>query len=176
MTRPPLIFEGVQFDLDHLAPARLLCPRIGGGPDLVIDVTFGHHAYTVAVPKGQALSGAVRVTERDDVRLFDVVRWQQSRDHLPDMIAGLPGAKVEFTPEKRNFRYALKARLADSQEYALFLSLRRSSDADYDLRMVVESAYAIPAGGRARAPGEIRFGVLAMKVMRGEIIRIPPRW
>ena len=176
MHRPPLIFGGVQFDLNHLAPTQLLCPRIGAnGPDLVIDVKFNHHAYTVAAPDIPAAAGALHVSERGDVRLFDPVRWQQSRDHLPGMVANLPAAKVEFTPEKRNYRYALRSRLADGQEYALFLSLRRSSVAGYDLHMTLESAYAVPAGSRGRPPGEIRFGVLAMKTMRGEVISFPPR-
>ncbi len=41
--------------------------------------------------------------------------------------------------------------------------------------MTVESAYAVPAGSRGRSPGEIRFGMLAMKTLRGEVIRFPPR-
>jgi len=176
VTRPPLTFQGVQFDLGHLAPTQMTCPRIGAdGPDLVIDVTFSHHAYTVAVPGIPAAAGVPHVSERGEVRLFDLVRWQQSRDHLPGMVASLPAARVEFTPEKRNYRYALKGRLEDGQEYALFFSLRRSSVAGQDLHMTVESAYAVPAGSRGRPPGEIRFGMLAMKTMRGEIIRFPPR-
>ena len=176
MTRPPLTFQGVQFDLGHLAPTQMLCPRIGtAGPDLVIDVRFSHHAYTVAAPSTPATAGAPHVSERGDVRLFDLVRWQQSRDYLPGMVASLPAARVEFTPEKRNYRYALRGRLADGQEYALFLSLRRSSVAGQDLHMTLESAYAVPASSRGRPPGEIRFGVLAMKTMRGEVISFPPR-
>lgn len=176
MIRPPLAFQGAQFDLSHLAPTRLLCPRMGAvGPDLVITVTFSHHAYTVAVPKSPAAPNAVHVSERGDARLFDTTRWQQSRNHLPGMVASLPGSKVEFTAEQRNYRYALKARLTNDEEYALFLSLRRSSEADCDLRMVVESAYAIPAGSRGRPPGEMRFGVLAMKTLRGDPIHPPPR-
>lgn len=176
MTRPPLTFQGVQFDLGHLAPTQMTCPRIGAdGPDLVIDVGFSHHAYTVSVPGIPTAAGAPHVSERGDMRVFDVVRWQQSRDYLPGMVASLPAARVEFTPEKRNYRYALKGRLEDGQEYALFFSLRRSSTAGHDLRMTVESAYAVPPGSRGRSPGEIRFGVLAMKVMRGEVIQHPPR-
>lgn len=176
MHRPPLIFGGVQFDLGHLAPTQMLCPRIGAdGPDLVINVRFSHHAYTVAAPGIPATTSTLHVTERGDVRLFDLVRWQQSRDHLPGMVASLPAARVEFTTEKRNYRYALKGRLADGQEYALFFSLQRSSVAGHDLRMTVESAYAVPAGRRGRPPGEIRFGVLAIKVIRGESIHFPPR-
>ena len=176
MHRPPFILGGVQFDLGHLAPTQMLCPRIGAnGPDLVIDVRFSHHAYTVAAPGVPITAGAPHVTERGDVRLFDLVRWQQSRDHLPGMVASLPTARVEFTPEKRNYRYAMRARLANGQEYALFLSLRRSSVAGCDLHMTVESAYAVPAGSRGKPPGEIRFGVLAMKTMRGEVISFPPR-
>ncbi len=176
MLRPPFVFGGVQFDLGHLAPTQMLCPRIGAdGPDLMIEVGFSHHAYTVAAPGIPATAGTPHVIERGDARLFDLVRWQQSRDHLPGMVASLPAARVEFTPEKRNYRYALKSRLADGQEYALFFSLRRSSVAGRDLRMTVESAYAVPAGSRGRPPGEIRFGVLAMKTMRGEVMRFPPR-
>ena len=176
MTRPPLTFQGTLFDLNHLAPTRLLCPRVGAdGPDLVIEVAFSHHTYTIAAAGAPATVGAPRVSERGDMRLFDLVRWQQSRDHLPGMVACLPAARVEFTPEKRNYRYALRGRLADGQEYALFLSLRRSSVAGQDLHMTVESAYVVPAGSRGRPPGEIRFGVLAMKTMRGEVISFPPR-
>lgn len=174
--RPPFILNGVQFDLGHLAPIRLLCPHIGAdGPALVIDVRFSHHAYTVSTREASATAAAHLVTERGDPRMFDVVRWQQSRDYLPGMIASLPTARVEFNPEKRNYRYALKGRLEDGQEYALFFSLKRSIAAGHDLHMTVESAYAVPVGSRGRPPGEIRFGVLALKTLRGEVISTPPR-
>ena len=78
MTRPPLTFQGVQFDLGHLAPTQMLCPRIGtAGPDLVIDVRFSHHAYTVAAPDTPDTAGTPHVSERGDVRLFDLVRRQR---------------------------------------------------------------------------------------------------
>ena len=176
MHRSPFIFDGAQFDLSHLAPTRLLCPRIGAdGPALVIDVGFSHHTYTVSTREAAAMAAAQLVTERGDPRLFDVVRWQQSRDHLPRMVASLPTARVEFTPEKRNYRYALKGRLENGQEYALFFSLKRSVAAEHDLHMTVESAYSVPPGDRGRPPGEMRFGVLALKVLRGEVIKTPPR-
>lgn len=142
---------------------------------MVIGVTFSHHTYTVSAPPDPATVDAWRITERGDVRFFDVARWQQSRDHLPGMIATLPRARVEFTPEQRNYRYALRGRLEGDLEYALFFSLRRADASGHDLRMVIESAYTVPAGSRGRPPGEIRFGVLALKVLRGEVIRHPPR-
>lgn len=141
----------------------------------MIDVTFSHHAYTVSAASNPAAARALQVSERGDVRFFDLARWQQSRDHLPGMIAALPRARVEFTHEQRNYRYALRGRLEGDLEYALFFSLRRADAPGHDLRMVIESAYTVPAGSRGRPPGEIRFGVLALKVLRGEVIRHPPR-
>ena len=141
----------------------------------MIDVGFSHHTYTVSTREAAAIAATQLVMERNDPRLFDVVRWQQSRDHLQGMVASLPTAKVEFTPEKRNYRYALKGSLENGQEYALFFGLKRSTAAEHDLHMTVESAYAVPAGSRDRPPGEMRFGVLALKVLRGDVIKTPPR-
>lgn len=179
MTRPPFIAEGVHYDLGHLAPSLLLCPRPGPAPanepPLRIEVAFSHHCYTVSTADDPGAAQAYHVSERGDVRLFNAARWELSRAHLPGMITILPAAKVEHTWEQRNYRYALITPLPDGSEYQMFFSLRRSGEAGTDLRLFVESAYPIPPASRPRAPGVIRFAILAMKVLRGEPIRHPPR-
>jgi hypothetical protein len=176
MPRPPFLLQNAHYDLSHLAPTQLLCPRIGDqGPQLVIEVAFSHHTYTVSAMGDPAAAALYRVVERGDVRFFDHERWQLSREHLPGMVAALPAARVEFTWEARNYRYAMGTLLLSGSEYGMFFSLRQSATPGHDLRMVVESAYPVPAGSRPRPPGVIRFGVLAMKVLRGEKVKQPPR-
>lgn len=173
MSRSPFILEGQTFDLGHLAPGKLLCPRLQEkAPPLTIDVTFGHHAYTVSAPAGSA--GSNQVVERGDPRVFDVVRWQLSRDYLPALVESLPNSHVEFTPEVRNYRFAMATRLPGGMEYAMFFSLKRSSAPGCDLHMTIESAYPIQPGSRPKPPGRIRFGVLATKVALGEKVSRPP--
>ena len=179
MIRPPFIAEGVHYDLGHLAPSVLLCPRPGptvaDEPHLRIEIAFSHHCYTVNTADDPGAAQVYHVRERGDVRLFNAARWALSRAHLPGMIATLPAAKVEHTWEQRNYRYALTTPLPEGSVYQMFYSLRRSAGAGTDLRMFVESAYPISPASRPRAPGIIRFAILAMKVLRGEPIRHPPR-
>lgn len=171
-----IILNGRTFDLDHLAPSTLLCarPQSGQGGDIRIEVTFSHHTYTTKVASLTAATSH-QVVQRGDRRFFDVDRWQQSRDYLPDMVAALPTARVEFTPEVRNYRYALGRLIAPGTQYALFFSLKRSPVPGFDLQMVVESAYPLPEGSRGRSPGHIRFVILADKILRGEAVSTPPR-
>jgi len=180
VTRPPFVLEGVHFDLGHLAPLVLPCPRpaapgLTGETPLRIEVAFSHHCYTVGTAEDPTAAETYHVAERGDVRLFNAARWELSRAHLPEMIAALPAARVEHTWELRNYRYALSAALRDGSEYQMFFSLRRSGGAVSDLRLFVESAYPISPASRPRGPGVIRFAVLAMKILRGERIKHPPR-
>ena len=180
MTRPPFVLEGVHYDLGHLAPRVVLCPRPApitatGEPSLRIGVAFSHHCYTVGTAEDPAAAQMYHVTERGDVRLFNTARWELSQAHLPGMVASLPTAKVEHTWEQRNYRYALSTLIPDGSEYQMFFSLRRSGEPGADLRLFVESAYPILPANRPRGPGVIRFAVLAVKVLRGEPIRHPPR-
>jgi hypothetical protein len=180
VSRPPIIVGSVHYDLGHLAPLVLPCPRPASTPavneaPLRIEVAFSHHCYTVSTADDPAAAKTYHVAERGDVRLFNAARWELSRTHLPGMVLALPTARVEHTWELRNYRYALSTSLPDGSEYQMFFSLRRSGNPDSDLRLFVESAYPIPPASRPSGPGIIRFAVLAMKVLHGERIRHPPR-
>jgi hypothetical protein len=180
VTRQPFVLQGVHYELGHLAPFILAClrPASTATADTVplrIDVAFSHHCYTVGTAQDPAAAEIYHVAERGDVRLFNTAPWELSRTHLPGMVLALPTAKVEHTWERRNYRYALSMPQSDGSEYQMFFSLRRSSDPCSDLRLFVESAYTTLPANRPKGPGIIRFVVLAMKVLRGEQIRLPPR-
>lgn len=177
MSRPAFVLGEVHYDLSHLAPIVLECPRlppIDGAP-IRIEVAFSHHCYTVTTSEDPAAAQIYHVIERGDVRLFNAARWELSRSLLPGMIAALPNAKVEHTWEQRNYRYAVTAALLDGSEYQMFFSLRKSGNNDTPLRLFVESAYPVPAMSRPRGPGVIRFAVLATHALQGKRIKQPPR-
>lgn len=164
-------------DLSHLAPTTIACRRLDKPAldiSLTVEVKFSHHCYTKTIVD-EKVEGQ-RITERGETRLFCTDRWNMSRIYLPNMIAELPTSKVEHTWERRNYRYVLNATTVDGKEYNLFFILRKSGqNTNSDLLLFVESAYPVPSDPKRKAPGTIRFAMLATKVFLGEKVSLPPR-
>lgn len=175
----PLLILGKRFDLSHLAPSVLACPRLpeqdgSQRPDLLIGVAFSHHCFTETPEKASAEGH--RVITNKDPRVFCEQRYDLSRLYLPSMVNSLPQAKVEFAWEGRNYRHLLQGHLEDGSKYAMFFTIKKAeTNSKNDLRLFVESAYPILDWHSQGQPKLIRFRLLAMKTLVGEKIRPPPR-
>jgi len=164
----------VEKSVAHLAPITIACPCESIGRDLVIAVDFLGHCYTKAFdPEVHAKDEILFYDGGSRPRVFCPDRYQLSFA-LPDLLRALPGKKVFQTTVSRNYLYAVTL-AAQNTIYEIYFMLKRD-DGEPDLRLIVESAYpvAAPSGVRKR-PSQIRFNVLAYKVLRNEPVKFAAR-
>lgn len=172
----PIIYEGVEQSIEHLAPVKITCPCQDIERDLNIQVSFSSHCYTKAYdPECHDKEEIVVHEASDRARVFCPIRYELSH-RLGGIVANLPQRKVYQTPETRNYVYAVPLDI-EGQNYEVYFMLQRAEKiAKIDLRMMVESAYPVdtPSPVKSR-PGKIRFPVLAYKVFARKLIKFAPR-
>lgn len=171
----PIVFNGSEVSVAHLAPFRFTCPCTEIKRELVIHAAFANHCYTAAFDAAQHASDDIVLHDGPSrPRVFDLVRYELSHQ-LPAIIADLPGKRVNQTTAIRNYVYAVPLAVA-GQVYEVFFQLQRARGDGIDLRLTVESAYPvshpIPLPKR---PSSIRFNVLAYKVFAGKGVKFAPR-
>lgn len=172
----PIIHEGEQLSIDHLAPMTIICPCAEAGRDLLIDVDFANHCYTKKFVEGFHAVEQILLTEaRDRHRVFCPIRYALSKQ-LPGLIAELPKSRVHQTSQSRNYVYVVALKI-EEKPYEIYFMLQRSArGAASDLRLTIESAYIDDEGSNVRKrPNRIRFMVLAHKVLTNQPVKFAPR-
>lgn len=158
------------FDLAHLDAFTFGCPTDFRAADIRIGVRYSNHCYTVGCGEDEEPGERLILDHHNNQRSFCDERYALSHE-LPGLIAALPTAKVWQSHEERNYlHFSTKVGPA---EYRIFFHLRKASaGADHDLALFVESAYPLAAASpTSRGRGQIRFAVLARKILLGEKIR-----
>jgi hypothetical protein len=164
----PIIHNGRVVSLAHLEP---MIRR-----ELLIGVIFRNHCYT------EAFDAALHT--RDQIVLHDGPQWprvfSENRHRLsaslPNLVAKLPSQRVHQTTEQRNYVYEANVELETAPYQIYFMVQRAHNEKGVDLRLTIESAY--PAHGThalRKRPNNIRFSILAYKVLMGQPIRFSAR-
>lgn len=166
----PFSIGKTSFDLAHLDATTFGCPTDFRTADIVIGVRYSNHCYTEGCAEDVEPSERLILDHHGKQRSFSNERYELSHE-LPALIAALPAAKVWQSYVERNYlHFSTKVGPA---EYRIFFHLRRAAaGADHDLALFVESAYPLEeADPKSRGRGQIRFPVLARKVLLGEAVR-----
>lgn len=168
--------NGRSLSIAHLAPTTFGCPCRELGRDLVIGADFSNHCYTERFDSERHSREEIVVYESPSrPRAFCLERYELSH-RLPAIVAELPNKRVHQTPEKRNYVYAVPLQIEGRMYEVYFMLQRAETSKDLDLRLTVESAYAVTMPSPVpRRPNAIRFGVLAYKVLRREQVRFAAR-
>ena len=146
----PVIHDGNEVSIDHLAPMTIRCPCKSIGRELLIDVDFANHCYTEKFVEGVHEIEQIILTEAEDRhRVFCPIRYELSHQ-LPDLITALPSFKVHQTSQTRNYVYIVPLRIKNKPYEIYFMLQRGASDSPADLRLTVESAYIADDGSNVR--------------------------
>jgi hypothetical protein len=172
----PVVHEGKEVSIDHLAPMTITCPCESIGRDLLIDVDFANHCYTEKFVEGVHEIEQIILTEAEDRhRIFCPIRYELSHQ-LPDLIKALPNYRVHQTSQSRNYVYIVPLRIKNKPYEIYFMLQRAAPDSPADLRLTIESAYVDDGESNIRKrPNKIRFIILAHKVLTNQRVRFAPR-
>jgi hypothetical protein len=169
------LHDGTEVSTEHLGSVEIRCPCEVIGRDLLIRVDYRNHCFTEAYDTKTHKPEQILFTEATDRhRVFCPIRYSLSH-RLPALIAALPTKRVHQTGQLRNYVYVVPLEV-DGQHYEIYFMLQRATGDDKaDLRLTVESAY--PNGGHnvRKRPRQIRFVVLAHKVLMNQPIRFAAR-
>jgi len=141
-----------------------------GDRTIAIEVRFSSHCFTEkAGPDDAPDLLYIHAQER---RRFDLIRYELSK-RLPDLIRQLPGKSV-YRSQTSNF-FFLRATKGTEYPgpYVVFFNMRKARQADIDLLMRIESAYAKP--NMTTRASAVRFERLALSCATGRQIPVAPR-
>jgi hypothetical protein len=172
----PVVHDGKEVSIDHLAPMTITCPCEPIGRELLIDVIFANHCYTEKFIDGVHEIEQIILTEAQDRhRVFCPIRYELSHQ-LPALIRELPNHKVHQTSQARNYVYIVALRIRNKPYEIYFMLQRAGVDSRADLRLTIESAYVDDNGSNVRKrPNKIRLMILAHKVLTNQRVRFAPR-
>ena len=142
----------------------------------MIGVIFRNHCYTEKFdPSRHTRDDILLYDAPNRPRVFSSSRYELST-RLPEIVSQLGGAKVYQTRQRRNYVYVTRLALPDLI-YEVYFTLQRAENVPtMDLRLTVESAYPVAeASALPRRPHQIRFAVLAYKILRRQPVRFAPR-
>lgn len=167
---PPVAANGISYDLSHLNPFVLRLSSTLARKTLGIGVRFSNHCFTQGYELGNHPEGfPVLLDAGHRQRSFCHVRYEYSFQ-LPTAIRGLLNSKAQVwqTAERRNWVYSMKVENPNGP-YHVFFELRRSRNPEFELGMVVESAYPEdPKRGSPNILGKMGFALLCGKVYTGQ--------
>jgi hypothetical protein len=171
----PIIHNGKEMPIDHLAPFTFPCPCPDIGRDLMIRSICANHCYTEKYDATCHATADIILTEgAGRHRVFCPIRYGLSFQ-LPALITNLPQHKVHQTGQTRNYVYVVPLQVG-GQHYEVYFMLQRASAADgADLRLTVESAYPNGGSNLRKRPRAIRFAILAHKVLTNQRVHFAPR-
>lgn len=172
----PVIVAGREYSLTHLTARSIHCPCDKIGRPILIYVHFTPHCYTKSFDPDQHDGSEILCSDSPERhRVFCPIRYELS-PRLPDLIDNIVTARVHQTSVQRNYVYVIPLDIGD-QVYEIYFMLQRAAAEDgADLRLTVESAYSVDTPTpRKKRPNEIRFKVLALKVLQNMPIRFAPR-
>lgn len=172
----PVVHDGKEISIDHLAPMTIVCPCEFMDRELLIDVSFANHCYTEKFVEGVHKIEQIILTEaKDRHRIFCPIRYELSHQ-LPALLSALPSSKVHQTSQQRNYVYVVPLEVQGKPYEIYFMLQRAASDAAADLRLTVESAYVDEDGSNfRRRPNKIRFVILAQKILANQPVKFAPR-
>jgi hypothetical protein len=172
----PVVHDGKEVSIDHLAPMTITCPCPSIGRELKIDVSFANHCYTEKFVQGVHEIEQIILTEAEDRhRVFCPIRYELSYQ-LPDLISSLPNYRVHQTSQSRNYVFIVPLRIQNRPYEIYFMLQRAAANSEADLRLTIESAYIDDDGSNVRKrPNKIRFVVLAQKILTNQLVRFAAR-
>lgn len=171
-----ITYDGQDISIDHLAPMTIECPCEDIGRNLKIGVDFKNHCYSKEFIDGTNTKEEIILYDTPDKpRVFCPIRHGLSL-RLPGIMNDLPNRRVNQTPERRNYVYALPLKVEEKIYEIFFMIQRAESDPVLDLRLTVESAYVPDKPTQLpKRPSAIRFKLLAYKTLRREPIEFAAR-
>lgn len=172
----PILHNGQEMPIGHLAPTSLRCDCSKIGRDLVVRAIFANHCYTKAFdPEAHTNEQIIHYDSPERPRVFCPVRHELSYG-LPTLVAELPARKVHQTAQRRNYVYVVPLEV-NWQAYEIYFMIQRAQKVEgCDLRLTIESAYPVLAPAvLPKRPNNIRFRLLAYKVFAGQEVRFAPR-
>lgn len=139
----PLTIDGQAIDLSHLEPFKLSFESERLKRTLVVDITFTNHCFTDHFQAG-VHDPSWKIMDHKRERVFCYTRHTMSL-RLPDMIRGLPTAKVTQSRQDRNYIYVVTLEDGAGNHYPMFFKIEKERSRLHDLKLVVESAYTCTA-------------------------------
>jgi hypothetical protein len=172
----PIVHDGREVSLAHLAPMIIHCPCTQIKRNLSIRVGFANHCYTEAFDAAlHAREQIILYDSPQRPRIFSPNRHRLSV-FLPQLLTELPTKKVQQTFQQRNYVYEATVELETVPYEVYFMLQRLDGEKGIDLRLTVESAY--PSEGLPdlrKRPRDIRFSILAYKTLAKQPITFGAR-
>lgn len=159
----PFFVAGQEISLVHLDPFEFLCPTPDGN-NRRVRVVYKSHVFTRAHVEGDPLDEMCF-----DQRIFCPDRYADSHNLQP-ILAGLPGARVFQTWEKRNYVFLAVETPQRDDRYHLFFEVKKiNRKRDKHIELRVESAYRREDSPYAppNRPNAVRFAMLIQNVFLG---------
>ena len=165
---------GTTYDLSHLNSFlhTFVQPAKGELPAKTypVQVEFGLHCFTREAGKNDDLQGPLAVTHQGETRIFDLRRYERSRE-LAAIIRQLPAQACFHTKKAANFLTIKSINAAGAADsYEVYFSVRRMVAAGR-LLLIVKSAY-VRDGRHTNQPAKkkVDFFVILHKRLAGEVV------
>lgn len=166
----PFFHGGVALDLAHLEPIEFSCPTPDKNTRLV-RVIFSPHVFT----RG-ACEGDQKAQICFDQRVYCPDRYADSLC-LPNVMFGLPQAKVYQTWEKRNYLHMLTIDEGGEPYHIFFEVSKAGGKRNKHVLLRVESAYKMQESAYTppARPNSIRFSMLIQNVFLQRDVKFSAR-
>ena len=132
-----------------------------------VQVEFGLHCFTREAGRNDDLQGPLAVTHRRETRIFDLRRYERSKE-LAAIVRRLPEQACFHTKRSANFLTIKSVNAAGAVDsYEVYFSVRRMVAARR-LFLIVKSAYVRDSGhGNKPAKKKVDFFVILHKRSEG---------
>lgn len=173
----PFTYLGTTYDLAHLDAFDHVYVQDASAdkPErrYAVRIHFGHHTFTEGRKPGDDLA-MVYPAPSKDLRTFDVIRWELSRQ-LPAIIRSLMTRPVSHTGHENFFTVEVTTLGAEAVEYEVYFDVEL--DSSRRLQLVVSSAFPRDPSRISQRPHRrpMRFAVILHNIQLGRPIRTPPR-
>lgn len=167
--------DGNHYDLSHLSPMEI--EAVNDVPRLF--VRFSVHCVSKDLGPGETPNHADFRDEHDQPRVFDLDRYKLSLK-LPGILATIHRRKCLFT-DGPNYMVVEVLTGEQRREYEIYFTLKRDAKVSGRLSMFVQSAFCRDNAHRPNRPRQragrrnIRFKILAKKVLNGDQVHAPPK-
>lgn len=165
-------FNGVEYHFGHLDPFSAdVALDAAASKHVKLHVTFGCHCFTEKF-EPDVHQDHHRYTYRDELRAFDVLRYECSLQ-LPTVLPSLFKGRIHLAD--RSLTYVAHITVGSTQgaqAYSIFFNLEKDKDKPgHELKMYVKSAYLKPLVAKSNAQ-TWRFVSLAGE-MSGAFVKMP---
>lgn len=144
MRHKPFLLDKSTFDLEHLRSVivEFVQPAKQGLKENTYKarVVYSTHCYTRGVPDDGCFDSRLLLKNGKESRLFDMRRYRLSM-LLPEIIKQLPSKRCFHTGKGNFFIAQIINDEGKAEDYEIYFQVRRLSNDQVDLEIVVESAY-----------------------------------